>query len=86
MDQSRSTDAPFTEAETAKRRDAALRRALNTPPQPKHGKGQESKQGGKISVSPLPNREGMEQPTNKRAAPKKKPPQVQARKPTSSVS
>jgi hypothetical protein len=28
--------------ETARRRDAALRRALNTPPQPKHGKKKES--------------------------------------------
>ena len=30
------------DAETALRRDAALRRALGTPPQPKHGKGRES--------------------------------------------
>jgi hypothetical protein len=33
----------YTSEETAQRRDAALRRALNTPPQPKHGKVKESK-------------------------------------------
>jgi hypothetical protein len=37
------SDTPYTDTETARRADAALRRALNTPPQPKHGKGKESK-------------------------------------------
>ena len=32
----------YSEEDTARRRDAALRRALNTPPQPKHGKIKES--------------------------------------------
>ena len=32
----------LSDEETARRRDAALRRALNTPPQPKHGKIKES--------------------------------------------
>jgi hypothetical protein len=41
MDQNSTSDA-YTDKETAKRRDAALRRALNTPPQPKHGKVRES--------------------------------------------
>jgi hypothetical protein len=40
-------DEPFcdtyTDQETARRRDNALRRALSTPPQPKHRKTKESK-------------------------------------------
>jgi hypothetical protein len=39
-DQTASDD--FSPEETVRRRDAALRRALNTPPQPKHGKVKES--------------------------------------------
>jgi hypothetical protein len=37
--------------ETARRRDAALRRALNTPPQPKHGKVKESNPARTVSVA-----------------------------------
>lgn len=42
-------------AELAARRDAALRRALNRPPQPKHGKVKESNQA-------KPNRSGASKP------------------------
>jgi hypothetical protein len=34
----------YSDDEIARRRDEALRRALSTPPQPKHGKVKESKQ------------------------------------------
>jgi len=37
-----TTDDLLTLKETAQRRDEALRRALSTPPQPKHGKVRES--------------------------------------------
>jgi hypothetical protein len=37
-------EVPMDGTAIAQRRDAALRRALNTPPQPKHGKAHESKQ------------------------------------------
>jgi hypothetical protein len=36
------TEQPLTEDEIRRRRDEALRRALSTPPQPKHGKVKES--------------------------------------------
>ena len=39
----KASDSSLTEEETARRANAALRRALNTPPQPKHGKVKESK-------------------------------------------
>ena len=37
-----SSNDSYTDDETASRAEAALRRALNTPPQPKHGKARES--------------------------------------------
>jgi hypothetical protein len=37
-----TSDDFLSPKETAQRRDEALRRALNTPPQPKHGKVRES--------------------------------------------
>jgi len=46
------SDDTYSAEETARRADAALRRALNTPPQPKHGKGKESKGAAPATAKP----------------------------------
>lgn len=47
------------DAEIARRADAALRRALNTPPQPRHGKVKESKGRQRNAVTkPAPTKRG----------------------------
>jgi hypothetical protein len=55
----RVSEDTYSDEEAAQRRDAALRRALNTPPQPKHGKVRESnpaKAPGPASVAKLGKR------------------------------
>jgi hypothetical protein len=45
-------DTPYTDEETERRMDAAVRKALSTPPQPRHGKGKESKGGQPTGPTP----------------------------------
>jgi hypothetical protein len=52
MDQT-PADPFYSEEETIRRRDAAVRRVLATPPQPRHGKGKESK-GARPAAKPPP--------------------------------
>lgn len=59
----KAPETPYSDEETAKRRDEALRRALNTPPKPTHGRTKRPR-----ADAPAPER-GKPNPTDRSDAP-----------------